>query len=153
MKCVEMCSDSERHLATLYKINHTSDFHTLTDSKSHFTHLCFNDWISWPVLSAFVLSEEESRALVWKRGQWFYETARVTSAVTGRSLRLNTLSFWSSRGTLGKKTSPFPLELCARNTAGGNPSVSCCWENAYLLKKIRKLAQLIIKVNNYVLGI
>lgn len=93
----------ERHLATLYKINHTSDFHTLTESKSHFTHLCFNDRISWPVLSAFVLSEEESSALVWKRGQWFYETARVTSAATGRSLRLNVLSIWSSWGTLGTK--------------------------------------------------
>lgn len=37
---------------------------------------------------------EESSAFVWKRGQWFYETARVTSAVTGRSLRLGALSFW-----------------------------------------------------------
>lgn len=96
MKCVETWSGSERQLATLCKENHSSNFHTFTDSKSHFIHLCCNDWISWPVLSAFV-QEEEWSALVWKRGQWFYETARVTSAVTGRSLRLDTLSFWCVR--------------------------------------------------------
>ncbi len=127
MKCVETWSGSERQLATLCKENHSSNFHTFTDSKSHFIHLCCNDWISWPVLSAFVLSGgrmecswmENQR---WQAGAW--GLTRCHSDVWDVKF------MWHS----GDKTSLFPLELCARHTAGGNPTVSCCWEYVYLLK-------------------
>ncbi len=144
MKCVETWSGSERQLATLCKENHSSNFHTFTDSKSHFIHLSCNDWISWPVLSAFVLSGGriecscmEKRAVVLWDSPCHISGDRQEPGA--RRAVILTCEMWSSCGTLGTKHPYFHLNCVPGIHLEEIPPYHVA-ESMYIYKKHRTLA-------------
>ncbi len=139
MKCVETWSGSERQLATLCKENHSSNFHTFTDSKSHFIHLCCNDWISWPVLSAFVLSGGrmecswmEKRAVVLWDSPCHISGDRQEPEAWHAVILM--CEMWSSCGTLGTKHPYFHLN-CVPGIQLEEIRLSLVAESMYIITK------------------